>query len=620
MVEKETTYEAVLEQLKKEEDNTASHVDYTAGKLMLSLSDADIYQLRMICSRNVESVQLLSDEVQNKLMHIRTKYDNRYHQIVWKVSGPIQPMKMMRGYSKLLKEWPVLRTNYIQNKLSVDVSVTYEAVSAIFPIFDISQLSEREQVQKIVNAAAAESRRTYDPEISPVLRMQVFEQKEDLMAVVISFVPCLNTEVGRQLVMEYVFADMQSAGGSYSQFSVVANNMNERIRRDNVDYWKKQTRNLGRELTLPGEQKESTGVRNAKITSSVYKQIQKPLYQKLCTYAQQNGIQKKSIVMYVWGMLLGCYHNEYNATMALVGNPNEPALYPVLVERKESMEMAIFKIEKQWEKAAKHGYLETDDFEEAFSPEFYQHFHFQHHFLDVESMVEHGEIMMLTGNAGNGQIGLTINYDIFKEECRMNYIYNSDQFYEDAIERIHNLFIHFLGEILAGKIDVFDKKSFISEDASIEEKKRKIAVAQRALSIRETGLFGLCNAKELIQVAENAMQQNCVVDDELLCAAMPVDAIGIVADGMIEESITDKNGYVKSLRVLSKGSVFGIEALLNDSLASSSYTVASENASIIWIEKDEMVSLFNKKPDLWRGLLSYEHAILGKAQKVWAME
>lgn len=619
MGSKEVGYEEILKQLEEKAKKEATVIDRKAGPLVLSLSDADLYQIRMICSRNIEHIERMTKENYSTLAKVLRDGNCKYHQLVWKVNGVFKPLSLIKGYNDLLKDYPVLRTNYIVDKISTDVLVTYEPTDSTFPIIDISRLDLNEQAHRIVSIAAAESRREYDPEKSSILRIQVLIMSDEQLAVIVSFMPQFTLQIDRGLLMRYIFKNMVIEKDRYSLFSTTANSINNALRKKNREFWNNQLKNIGKELLVPGEKKISHK-RNIKLNNSIYKKIDSELYEKLSIYCEQNNIQKKTFILYIWGIILGGFNNENKISMALVGNQFEPELYPIFINRTDSQELTLHKIDKQWGNAKEYGYLEEEDNEKVFTSDIYSHFHIQHHFIDVSEMIDNGEIMLLAGNASNGRIGLTVNYDIFKNECRMNYIYYSDCFMENAVEQLHALFMHFLKNALAGSSEIFDKNKFISDNETEDERRRKISVVQRAISIKDTHLFELCSTKELIDISEKSIQQNCVVDDEILSVGTSTDYVGIVAEGAIEESIMDKGGCAKSMRILSKGSIFGIEALFEDNTATNTYIVATENATIVWLSRDELIKQLNKKPDMWRGFLEKEHRITSKLQRIWSLE
>lgn len=383
--------------------------------LISRLSDGDFYQLNLCSSRKVEALEELGEKDVALLEEIEQQKQSHYQQLVWKITGAMNPINMLKGYNYLLKTHKELRTNFIRGKLSVDVKVTYEHALMNFPITDITELDEKAQISKIVNVSAAEARRIYNPENSPVLRMQLFKLRKSEYAVVVSYIAKLCPTINRSALMKCMFYEMKIMLDQGENFDKRAGGMNEALRTENLAYWKKELAEATSELTIPGENLNVYGryVREKHLKQSTYKMIDAELWKKTNDYCAQNGVDKKVLLLYVWAEVLGSYHGEKHPSLLVVGEKEELAYFPITVSRSESKESALRLIARKWGLASVHGYLEPEDFQQLFDATVLKRFHMQHCFFDLQKPDQNSKLSFVSGNSGCTEIGLTINYHIF---------------------------------------------------------------------------------------------------------------------------------------------------------------------------------------------------------------
>ena len=84
--------------------------------------------------------------------------------------------------------------------------------------------------------------------------------------------------------------------------------------------------------------------------------------------------------------------------------------------------------------------------------------------------------------------------------------------------------------------------------------------------------------------------------------------------------MTASDGMVKSLRILKKGDIFGVESLFSEALSAHTYTVVSQQAQIVEIDKEILTETFRRKPEGWIALLEKENKLKSKFQYLWTLE
>ena len=152
------------------------------------------------------------------------------------------------------------------------------------------------------------------------------------------------------------------------------------------------------------------------------------------------------------------------------------------------------------------------------------------------------------------------------------------------------------------------------------EKLHKIRIAQIALYLKESGLFDALEVEEIMKLAEYCKLSSYLSNDEVVSEKDQIAKLYIVGDGKLEESRTAPDGMVKSLRIVKKGSVFGIESLYPEGKASTTYTVVTSQAKIVEISASVLKEVFRGKPDGWIALLQKETDQKLRLQRLWMME
>ena len=166
----------------------------------------------------------------------------------------------------------------------------------------------------------------------------------------------------------------------------------------------------------------------------------------------------------------------------------------------------------------------------------------------------------------------------------------------------------------------FDKNSFISVSDTDEERMYKLKVAQIALYLKESGIFETFTVDEIMKLAGACSLDTYLSNDAVVSEKSKVSELYIFGDGQIEESMTAIDGIVKTLRIIKKGSVFGVESIISDSEAKTTYEVVSKQAKVVRIDKEIIEEVFKRKPDGLKRLLENEMNQKAKLQRLWTME
>lgn len=242
-------------------------------------------------------------------------------------------------------------------------------------------------------------------------------------------------------------------------------------------------------------------------------------------------------------------------------------------------------------------------------------------FRELDDMVAGKESMRAIEsiNADDIEINLLASYHMFDRNISINYFARSG-IMEIALDNLHTLFVDELSVILSFKKTEFDKNSFIKVSDSDEEKLHKLRIAQIALYLKESGLFESLNVDEIMNLAEYCELRAYLSNDAVMSEKDRISNLYIVGDGKLEESRTAADGMVKSLRIIKKGSVFGIESLYAAGEAATTYTVVTSQAKIVEINVSVLKEVFRRKPEGWIALMERETNQKLRLQRLWMME
>lgn len=323
--------------------------------------------------------------------------------------------------------------------------------------------------------------------------------------------------------------------------------------------------------------------------------------------------------MYSWLQLLAIANNEDNPTLAVIGDFGEPTLYPIQIHDSDNMNSQLSTIDIKIENASKYGYIDEQDEKEMFGNDFAKYFNAQLYFFDIESMMQRDNWLLVKSDSANNGIGLTIRYNFSHKDCFTNYIYDSDIYNNEEIENLHIKYELFMKQILKdGKVskEAVDIANVVSDSKEYERRLYRMCIN----SINETSIFHDCNGEMIAKLAKAAVVYNLSVDDEICREQDTIDSIYIVTEGKLEESVVGSDGMVRSLRIISPKNVIGYEALQDMNIVMRTYTVASDEATVIKVPRDIVLEVLNDNPMTWKAILADINKHLWKVENLWLME
>ena len=598
-------------------------MDSEKQKLIEELPYEEIRKIGMKVHSKITDISYLTKEERKLLEDIREGRKTKYKQVVYRLTGEINPELIMKRYSSFVKSEAVFRTLYLYKGLQEPVRVVCENRESVFPIRDARDLGPEKQNFLLKNVLAAEMRREFDIEKDPVLCMQGYLTGEQGMMVVISIYPYAAYSTGIRAMMYKIFEGMiPQMSGLPDIDEKDVRKLNEKLRDQSLAYWKKMLLPLGRSLTIPGEKRETTrAVKWGK--TFLYKELGSERTAKLKEFCEKNHTALKSVFLYAWGSLMGRYYDEKNPVLLVAQRRDRMDLFPVKLTR-DIDAGKLCEIDRQMEESMQFSKCTVEELEKTVGISFSEYFRMVHEFLEFSELDKIGEgssdVQVISGSGSdNTDINLFISYQMYDKNISMNYI-SQKGIMDVILENLHELFTEELERILQPEQNKFDKTTFITTDDSEEERAYKLRVAQIALYLKESGIFDSLTVEELMEFSEHCKLTSYLVNDMIVEEKTRPDSVYILGEGKLEESLTAMDSMVKTLRILKKGSVFGIESLFPEGEAITSFSVVSPQARVVEIEGEILKKAFRKKQESWIALLEKENEQKTKFQRLWTME
>lgn len=584
---------------------------------IVNLNKTETAKLKLINPGKIEVVRKISSSNERIIRDISAKNSVHYKQNIWKVVGNINTVSIMRGFNKMISENPIFRTNYVLDLFDCGLEITYESADAVsFPITDISKLDGKTMMCKIASFAAAEARRVYNPQKNPVIRIQGFIISDNSMAVIVSYIPELCRSISRESIGRYLFAQLKFVDGVFKSIRNSVEHLNDEIRSQNIAYWKGEVSECDKELKIPGESEEEW---NTNGLGSSYKKINENLVNRVIEFARENNVSVKTVYAYVWMKILASFNSESYPSIAIVGNYGEPSVYPVWVNTGLNIRNVLNTVENKMNNASKYGFMDNKDSAGIFNNDFYRRFHMQLYFFDMDKIYEKDNWLFVNNEYFNNGIELTVRINYSRSGAFFNYIYSNKRFSNSGIEALNRSFENYLQSMCDDEVINFNTDDFV-DTVKTEEEYQKELFERKVACLNDIDLFKCCDASEIFEIVNRSFIQNVTVDEELIREGEVADYIGIVVEGKIEESASDGNGLGRSLRILSKNAVFGIETLLEDNFYKRTYTVASPEAVLVWVPKNVIEEVMKKEPEIWKNILALVYERLWKMERIWMME
>ena len=572
-------------------------------------------------STPIEEIGYLNSQEQELIEEIKLGKKLGYKQIVWRVVGDINRRQIMLRYADFIQHEKTLRTYYLYRGLKKPVKVVCESRENAFPIHDLRNLKEDNQIYIFKNVLAAEARREYNSEAESVGRMQGFLIGDDEMLVVLSIYPHISYSFGARAMLGKVFEGMQMKIGNMPMVDdVTVRKMNEQYKNKSIAYWEKLLSPISKSMLLPKAEGEQI-LLNEREKTCQHKELGEELTGKLNDFCTKNKVSVKAALLYTWARILGAANDEDNPVLAVACSGEKMNILPVKIDRVNTQPEQLEVIDQQLEKSTKYSYCEIADVESLMGVSFAEYFKMTHNFMEFRELdnMENGDIRTISGvGEEDTNIDLFISYQLFTDNIVISYS-SKGGVSESELAVLHTMLMDELTYLLSADA-VRVPKEPVQESIDKDGKKMyQVKHAQIGLYLKRSGLFDMLSVEEIMELAETCTLKTYLSNDIVVSEKSRISNMYIIGDGKLEESIMAVDGMVNSLRIMKEGSFFGIESLLSKKEVECTYTVLTPQAKIVEIDREVLLNTLNKKTEIWIALLEKENEHKNKLQKLWTM-
>lgn len=610
---------SVSTQDEEDRQSVFDKLDSSAQSLIESMSPGDIHRIAASVHSALLDIASLTEEEAKLIEEIRKGKKTSYRQAIWRLTGEVCAKQAIQNYNELIGSEPAFHTFYLYEGMEKPVRIVCESEDEVFQIYDIR--SENTEKQKILlkNVLAAENRCEFHIETDRIFRIRGFQTKDNELIAIVSFYPHIPFPIGIRGLLYKIFDGMRQGSGNVPEIAeTTVRQISERLRRESIVYWKDRMLPLAKSLSFPG------GSGRPGPKTILYKELSEEIIERLSEACETYGVSSRSIFLLAWGKLLGKYNKETNLLLLVAKSIGVMKLFPVKIKGTAPNETSLKRMEYQLAEAEHYGNCTIADVEEELSVSFSDFFKMAHHFMEFHELdsIGSGEDGIQTVDSidtDDTSIELFVSYHLYEHNIGIQYM-SKNGVIELLLDSLHAMFLDELCEILSLQRIGFDKASFIKVSDSDEEKLYKIRLAQIALYLKESGLFDMLSVDEIMKLAEYCRLSTYLMNDIIIEEKSRPSALYIVGEGMLEESMTARDGMVKSLRIIRKGSVFGAESLYSGKEASATYTVIDPQIKLVEIDADIVKELFFSKPEGLLALMECEMEQKDRLQQLWTME
>lgn len=580
----------------------------------MSYDSDTLLRVRLRYGNDIERLDDVSTDELQAISHI--EYHSRnYQNIMIRFNGKIDTKSILEKYNKILQQYEILRTNYFYKNWDTPFKAIHSYKESDFMIQSLLEES-RENAKKIVcHAFAASLRDEYHPEKDRILRLKAFVYDTNEILVLFQFNQYFLKKEEISKITEVIFSGLHANEVDFTS-EKEGTTLNYQLYKKSMQYWTNSNSYWPSNLNVPGETQRI----NKGQSCGLYQNLESKTVQKLNQYCNQHNLQCECVLLYAWAKIFSSYHNEKRPLMLVACDTQTPLkAFPVSINCKENILIGIEQIEAQLKKAKEFSEIKYEDLESIYSKTFTDYFHLVNHFIDMRSK-NRNILLVASEEAISADFPLICHYHIFDDEIGIHYVFQNNKFTDEIIERLQSLFLYMLDEILDQKFSIFNKDEFLKDITTDEQKMKKARLAANALYLKNSSLFSIRTADELMKLAESTNAKRYVTDDIILASSELVDCFGVIGLGRVEECCTGMDGIQRTLRLMKEGDIIGMECLYMEDYSKRNYIAHSEEVIIVWIEKETLIDFINQQPDNWRYFLAKSQNNLERIEKLWMME
>lgn len=560
----------------------------------------------------------LAENDEKKLINACKKIKIVPEVTIWRIDGDVKPKDIIRRYREWLKTQEEARTVYFYKNMSHPVKVVYKPDEMRFPIHDMKGLTQDKSLQGLMDCFSATLRKKYDLEKDFRIGMKVmWTNQRNMVAVVTTLSDLSHPGLKEFITSLFPGCTIKNIVLTNREKNVIQEG-NRELRQKSINHWMRILDGIEKPTRYPGEDLVDELEEHA--ASKFYCTLEEKLTEQIYSYCSEKNISVEALLLTCFSRYVMKYAGCAQTMMGLIMSGENMELFPVKGQL-DAAENMLENAQQQLDGMLSHSCCTLEDVEEQIGRGLPELLGIRHQFLDLRSpasAAENLQKMIGLDSQLHHLYGLRLEYRLSAEGIEIDYI-SYDRVFSEVLKQTHEAFVREIRLLLHDNTQEFDKESYIRDDDTHEEKLRKLILAQKALYLKESGLFDYMTVDELMQLANPCRlhtlgSSECLLEEEEI-----VDSLFIIGEGSLEESRIGMDGLVKSIRIMKKPDCIGLECLMPERKSFNTYQVISRQATVLEINRDYLHTILSRHPQGFGILLGKEHDKSKKMQRLWML-
>ena len=550
-------------------------------------------------------------------------------QSLYKLKGNLQPIRFNRILKEKLAQFDALRTNYtlLNDKT---VAVVFEERSD-FPAVNFKSLAtmDKEQINRALRTIMeADMREHFDINRGSLIRFSIYKTGADEYAVLVTMSHLIFPRVDLTGFFQEILGF--SVAKTVEKEQTSAYKVNDPLVKS---YWEKMLENLP---SLPQIPYAKIG-NFAKKQSKVYrKKLPEDLTSELLHIAKSNRMLLMAIIESAWSILLAEYNDSedvfFSALLpdkkANVKVPNVRAMpVRVKINRNISVEQFVMNNFQQLIITKPYSSLQIDELHDIAGKggnlfnhflSFYDFMEEEKEYSDVEGTDSGALVLRNSWDSGPSHIGLYFQYE--EGSVTLTLIYDSGFFANMSetllLDRFFCVILQMLNDYnLSFSLFMARLKERIVLGETKTEKRENLDLYLK-YELARTSIFSGVNGDDFAIALKKAEHKIFFEGDRISGDDLKENLVFLLK-GRVARNVDTGDGWYRTLDILKEASLLNITYALKDPRLPLSLEILTDEAEVVFIKRDSMISLIRKNSKIGEKLLCYALNDMEKYQFLW---
>ena len=554
------------------------------------------------------------------------KSSHFFIQTLYKVAGSVNPIKFTLAINKVIADNENLRANFCNvGERTIKVIHPASFVKPEIVFRNLMNIKRDDLEEEMARIFAAEVRREVSLEHDPLIRFAVYKTGKDDFAVMVTMA---------QLIYDYFDAEEFFVKLFDLTAEVKPKKIPEPLPPKNyeaiLEYWAKIFQKAPPPSVLPYA-KKGEGPYRQRAFNGV---IAADLLSELLAHAQSNRIMLMAILQTAWGFMLQFANKRRDCIFCQVSSTENFSLSVIPIRLSVDDDSTVEEIVRNQfrQLLVSQPYKVTDwtilD-ELTVQKKLFNHFlNFKEFTASELSYANYvntpaeplGKVIyQASWDAQDMDFGAYFRYS--NKKLLTAFIYDAEKFLEGGVEKIFNLYLAILQQMIADWYAKYAEfSSHLAEHMEIqlkaeplppEDARKKLIDFISQLPVlqgRYSGTIRLFQEHGKIITRYEGDR----ISDEMLS-----ENFIFVADGILSRNVDTGDGWYTTLDIIEKNCFVNPMNLLELQPFEVSVTVLTEQAELLVIPHDIFIEILRKTPEVAMSLMNYALEQLGRYQVLW---